>query len=231
LNGTGDWNRLGEEKMDIGKKCLIMAVAGALLTGLSSPFVINMIFTGRLISTFVETEVLEPFPPNIYGPAFRVITNETSLPYSVMEFKLNPEGDKQQYKVVLNVNTNNTINVALSSKNSTYTILDIFNSGNYTRNLQITSGGLYVLNVTGTNNRTVGVSFKVTESWYYNRKELVEQLDLLKTAGSTIGFVAGFIIMISALVKLRRAARETRPVTTRRTTEKQPRYVEVEEEE
>lgn len=217
--------------MDIGKQCLIMAIVGAVLAGLSSPFVINMIFTGRPISTFVENEVLEPFPPNLYGPAFRIITNETSLPYSVMEFNLNPGGEKQQYKVTLNVQTNDTTHVSIAIKNSTYIISDTFNAGNHTRELQITSRGLYVLNVTSTNSRTVSVGFKITESWSYVKKELEEQLDLLKTAGSIIGFVAGIAILISALVKLRRAAREARPATTRRTAGKQPRYVEVEEEE
>jgi hypothetical protein len=217
--------------MDIGKKCLFMAVAGALLTGLSSPFIINMIFTGRLITTFIETEVLEPFPPNIYGPTSRIINWNAIFPYQIMEFDLNPSGEKQQYKVTLNVQTNDTTHVAIAIKNSLYTISDTFSAGNHTRELQIASGGRYVLNVTSTNNKTVSASFKITESWYYSNKELVEQLDLLKTAGSTIGFVAGFIIMIGALVKLRRAAKEARPIKTQRATEKRPRYVEVEEEE
>lgn len=216
--------------MDVGKQCLIMAVVGALLAAISSIFVINMIFTGRPITSFFETEVLEPFSPTIYGPVSRIITNETILPYTIMEFDLNPGGEKQQYKVTLNVQTNDTTNISISSRNSTYTIVDTFNAGNHTRELQITSRGRYVLNVTHTANKTISVSFKVIESWYYNRKELKEQLDLLKTAGSTIGFIAGIAILISALVKLRKAAREARPEITRRTG-KQPSYVEVEEEE
>lgn len=217
--------------MDVGKKYLIMAVVGAVLAGLSSPFVINMIFTGRLITTFVEIDVLEPFSPNIFGPAFRIINRNATFPYSVMEFNLNPGGEKRQYKVTLNVQTNDTTHISISIKNSAYIIADTFNAGNHTRELQITSIGLYVLNVTGTNNRTVSASFKVTESWYYNKKELVEQLDIFKTAGSIIGFVAGLVMLVGALVKLRRAAREARPATTRRTGGKQPGYVEVEEEE
>ncbi|MEM2087497.1 MAG: hypothetical protein QXF52_02330 [Thermoproteota archaeon] len=217
--------------MDVGKKCLIMAGVGTLLAIFSAPFVIYMIFTGRLITTFVETDVLEPFPPNIYGPASRIINRNATFPYSVMEFNLNPGGEKQQYKVTLNVQTNDTTHISISRRNSAYAIADTFNAGNHTREIQITSIGLYVLNVTSTDNRTISASFKVTESWYYNKKELVGQLDLLKTAGSTIGFVAGLVILVGALVKLRRAAREARPATTRRTGGKQPSYMEVEEEE
>lgn len=226
----GGWSRLGEEKMDVGKKCLIMAIAGALLAAISSPFVIKMIFTGKPITNFFETEVLEPFSPNVYGPAFRIITNNTILPYTIMEFDLNPGVEKQQYKVTLNVQTNDTTHISISSRNSTYTIVDTFNAGNHTRELQITNRGRYVLNVTNTANKTISSNFKITESWYYNKKELKEQLDLLKTAGSIIGFIAGITILISALVKLRKAAREARPEITRRTGKK-PSYVEVEEEE
>ncbi|MEM1557948.1 MAG: hypothetical protein QXR44_02535 [Thermoproteota archaeon] len=210
--------------MDIGKKCLIMGILGALLAAISSPFLIYMVSTGKYFETLVERPT-EPYPWNTFGPEFRVISNNTVFPYKVMEFILRPEG-KEGYKVTLNINTNGTINVSISSKNSTLNILYTFNAGNWTREPQISSGGHYVLNVTNIEGKNVNAEFKVTE--YYSIKKTELAVDVLKTAGASLGFIAGIALLVGALVKLRRAAREARPETAERTVKR--RYVEVEEE-
>lgn len=210
--------------MDIGKKCLIMGILGALLAVISSPFIIYMVSTGRYFEMLVEKST-EPYPWNTFGPEFRVISNTTDFPYKVMEFVLSPEG-KEGYKAILNVNTNGTIGVSISSKNSTLNILHTFNAGNWTRELQISSGGHYVLNVTSIEGKKVDAGFKVTE--YYSIKKTEFAVDVLKTAGAFLGFIAGIALLAGALIKLRKAAREARPETAERTVKR--RYVEVEEE-
>jgi len=209
--------------MDIGKKCLIMGILGALLAIASSPFLIYMVFTGRYFETLVE-KTTEPYPWNTFGES-RIISNNTDFPCKVMEFILSPEG-KEGYKVILNVNTNGTINVSISSKNSTLNVLHTFNAGNWTRELQISSDGHYVLNVINIEGNRVNAEFRVTE--YYSIKKTEITMDIPKTAGALLGFIAGIVLLVGALVKLRKAVREARPETARTTAKS--RYVEVEEE-
>lgn len=215
--------------MDIGKKCLIMGLVGAILAISSSVFVIHMVFKGGPIDTPVEKTTLEPYPPNIFGPVFRVIDNKTIFPYNVMECILSPREGKERYKVLLNVETNGTINVSVLSRNSTFSSIHTFNSGNHTVELQISSPGNYLLNITETRSNKVSVKFKIIESWYYKKTEVVYELDFLKTMGSIIGFILGISLLIGALIKLRKATRETRPEVVEKTVVRR-RYVEVEEE-
>ncbi|MEM2287266.1 MAG: hypothetical protein QXS51_05765 [Thermoproteota archaeon] len=215
--------------MDIGKKCLIMGIVGAIIAASSSVFVLYMVFKGGPIETPVEKKTLEPFPPNVFGPVFKIIDNRTIFPYNVIECVLSPGEGKERYKVLLNVETNGTINVLVSSKNSTFNIIHTFNSGNHTMELQISSSGVYLLNVTDIGNNKVSARFKMVESWYYEKTEIVFELDFLKTVGSIIGFILGISLLVGALVKLRKAIREARPETVEKTAIRR-KYVEIEEE-
>jgi hypothetical protein len=206
--------------MDVGRKCLLLAVLGALLTIFSSPFITFMLLNGRPFTSIVGKDVLNEVK-NVWGP-FHMTVGGTE---HVMEFSLDP-GGKLQYRVVLNVETNGTINVSVSKRNGSDIILDAFNEGNRTRELRIVSSGVYVLNVTSTGNKTVGAVFKITESWFIKGKEWEEKLDALRTFGSSAAFLAGVIMLVYALVGLRRAVKAARPPTTRG----QPTYIEVEEE-
>jgi hypothetical protein len=216
--------------MDIGKKCLIMGIVGALLAAVSSPLIIYMVFTGRFFEALVEKTTLKPYPPNVFQSGLRIINNRTIFPYTVLEFTLSPEQGREQYRVILNVETNGTIHTSISIRNNTLNIMDTFNSGNNTRELQVTSRGIYVLNVTGIGSEQIGAKFKVIESWYYAYKNWVPEIDLLRTLGGPAGFTAGIAMLIGSLVKLRKAAREARPTTTEKTAARR-RYLEVEEEE
>ncbi|MDW8034426.1 MAG: hypothetical protein RMI79_05825 [Nitrososphaerota archaeon] len=216
--------------MDIGKKCIIMGFLGAILAIISSIFVISMIFKGGPIEAPVEKRILEPFLPNVFGPTFRVIDNRTILPYNIMEFILNPGEGKKQYKVLLNVETNGTINVSVSSRNSTFNILQTFTTGNHTVELQVSSRGNYLLNVTDIKSNKISAKFKVIESWFYEKTEIVFEIDFIKTVGSIAGFIGGISLLILALLKLKKAATEIRPEKVRSTTAKD-RYIEIEEEE
>jgi hypothetical protein len=206
--------------MDVGRKCLLLAVLGALLTIFSSPFITFMLLNGRPFISIVEKDVLNEVE-NVWGP-FHMIVEGTE---HVTEFSLDPEG-KLQYRVALNVETNDTINVSVSRRDGSDTILDAFNEGNHTKELQIGGAGIYMLNVTSTGNKTVGATFKITEYWYIEAKEWEQQLDVLRTFGSSAAFIAGVIMLVYALVGLRRAVEAARPPTARG----QPTYIEVEEE-
>lgn len=215
--------------MDIGKKCLVMGVIGAILTIFSSVFVIYMIFKGGPIDMLVERKTLEPFPPSIFGPVYRVIDNRTILPYNVMELILSPGEGKERYRVVLNVETNSTIHISVSGKDNNFNLLLTFSAGNHTADIPVSKRGTYLLNVTGVESDSVGVKFKIIESWYYGKVEMVPQLDSLKTIGSIIGFITGISLLAGALIRLRKAIREARPEIVERTATRQ-RYLEVEEE-
>lgn len=215
--------------MDIGKKYLIMGVIGAILTIFSSIFVLYMAFKGGPIDMPVEKKTLEPYLPNIFGPIFRVMDNKTIFPYNVMEFILSPGEGRKCYKVLLNVETNGTISVLVSSKNSTFNFAQTFNAGNHTVDLQISDGGTYLLNVTEIESNKVGAKFQIIESWCYEKIEIVFELDFLRTVGSIIGFIVGISLLAGALIRLRKAAREARPEIVKKTVT-QRRYVEVEEE-
>ena len=214
--------------MDIGKKCLIMSVLGAVLAIASSPFVIYMVFSRRPFEAIVEKKTLEPYSSTVLGPVLKTIDETTSFPYNVAEFTLSPGEYKQQYKAVLNVETNGTLHVFIYSKqNSTFGISHAFNAGNYTRELEIPSAGVYGLNVTSIGSEKVEAKFKLKESWYYERLKLTVELDPLRTVATPVLFVIGIAILLIALVRMRRAAREAKPVAEKTAA----RYVEVEEEE
>lgn len=216
--------------MDIGKKCLVMSILGAVLAIASSPFVIYMIFSGRPFEVVVEKKTLEPYSSTVLGPVLETINETMSLPYNVAEFTLSPGGIKQQYKAVFNVETNATVHILIYSKqNSTFRIPHVFNAGNYTRELEIPSAGIYGLNVTGIGSGNVRAKFKLVESWYYERLKLVVELDLIKTVVPLVLFVIGIAILLIALVKMRKAAREAKPVAEKKVVKR--RYIEVEEEE
>lgn len=216
--------------MDIGKKCLIMGIIGAVLAIFSSPFVIYMVFTGRPFETIVEKKTLEPYSSTVLGPVIETIDENISLPYNVAEFTLSPGGIKKQYKAVLNVETNGTIHISIYSKqNSTFRILHAFGTGNYTRGLEIPSVGVYGLNVTNIGSETVEAKFKIVESWYYEVLKLTVEPDLVKTVVPPVLFVIGIAILLIALVKMRKAAREAKPVAEKKVVKR--RYIEVEEEE
>jgi hypothetical protein len=206
--------------MDVGRKCLLLAVLGALLTIFSSPFITFMLLNGRPFTSIVGKDVLNEVK-NVWGP-FHMTVRGTER---VTEFSLDP-GGKLQYRVALNVETNGTINVSVSKRDGSDTILDAFNEGNHTKELQIGGAGVYVLNVTSTGNKTVGATFKITESWFIEAKEWEEQLDALRTFGSSAAFISGIIMLAYALVELRRAVKTAYSSTS----EGQAAYVEVEEE-
>lgn len=214
--------------MDIGKKCLIMGAVGAILAIFSSVFVLHMVFKGRPIDMPVEKKILEPFPPNIFGPIYSTIDNKT-VPYKVMEIVLNPGEGREHYKVLLNVETNGTIDVLVSSKNGTFNFMQTFNAGNHTIDLQILNKDTYLLNVTNIKSNKVGAKFKVVESWYYGKTEIVFELDLIKTVGSIVGFIIGILLLAGALIILRKAAKEVRPEVVEKSGTRR-RYIEVEEE-
>ncbi len=209
--------------MDVGKKCLIMAIAGVILASVSSPFVANMVFTGKPITMVTSKEVLIPFPPQEYGPISKTITGMEKI----MEVSLNPARG-EQYKVSLNVETNGTVNVLVFGKNSTSIIQNSFNTGNHTiDNLMITGEDVYVLNATTTGNGVVKATFKITESWLHKDIKWEEQVDLLRTVGPSLGFIAGLVILVYSLVRLRREAEAAHPSAAEETFG--ARYVEVEE--
>ncbi|MEM3712451.1 MAG: hypothetical protein QXR97_02825 [Thermoproteota archaeon] len=218
------------KKMDIGKKCLIMGVVGTILAISSSVFIVHMIFKGGPIDMPVEKTILEPFLPNVFGPVFRVIDNRTIFPYNVMEFVLSPGEGRKNYKVLLNVETNGTISLSVSSKNSTFSSIQTFNAGNNTVELQISSSGTYLLNVTDIKSNRVSAKFKIIESWHYEKTEIVYEVDFLRTGGSIAGFIVGISLLVGALIKLRKAAKEARPEVVEKTVARR-RYIEVEEEE
>jgi len=214
--------------MDIGRKCLIMGMVGAIIAIFSSIFVLDMIFRGRPIDMPVERKILEPFPPNIFGPIYSIIDNKT-VPYKVMEIVLNPGEGRENYKVLLKVETNGTIDVLVSSINSTFNFIKTFNAGNHTEELHILKSGTYLLNVTDIKGDKVGTKFKIVESWYYRKIEIVFEPDLIKTVGSIVGFILGISLLVSALIRLRKEIREARLGTVEK-SKTQRRYIEVEEE-
>jgi hypothetical protein len=219
----GGWRKYrGEEEMDVGKKCLLMAIAGVILVLTSSPFVINMVFTGKPITMFTAKEVLKPSPPQEYGPISRAITGMEK----VMEVYLNPARG-EQYSVSLNVVTNGTINVLVFRVNNTDMIQNSFNAGNYSVNLGIARNGTYVLNATSVDSSVVKATFKITESWLLRVMEWEEQVDLLRTVGPSVGFVVGIATLAYSLIKLRKEARAAYPKAAGETGE--TGYVEVEE--
>jgi hypothetical protein len=216
--------------MDVGKKCLIMSVLGAVLAIASSPFVIYMVFSGRPFEAIVEKKTLEPYSSTVLEPVLKTIDETTGLPYNVAEFTLSPGEYKQQYKAVLNVETNGTLHICIYSKqNSTFRILHAFNVGNYTIGLEIPRAGVYGLNVTSVGSEKVRAKFKLKESWYYEMLKPTVELDLLKTAVPPVLFVIGIAILSIALVKMRRAAKEAKPIAEEKAVRQ--RYIEVEEEE
>lgn len=207
--------------MDIGKKCLIMAIAGMILASVSSPFIVNMLFNGKPITMLTPKEVLIPLQPQEYGPISKVITGMEKI----MEVPLNPARG-EQYKVSLNVATNGTINVLIFGKESSSIIQDSFNAGNHTRDLVITANGTYVLNATIPDNGSVEARFKITESWFLRVTEWEEEVDVLRTVGPSAGFAVGLAVLAYSLIRLRREAETARP-EARETFE--TGYVEVEE--
>ncbi|NHV98137.1 MAG: hypothetical protein HA496_00660 [Thaumarchaeota archaeon] len=209
--------------MDIGKKCLIMAIVGMILASVSSPFVVNMLFNGKPITMLTPKEVSIPCPPQEYGPISKIITGMEKI----MEVPLNPTRG-EQYKVSLNVATNGTINVLVFEKSSASIIQNSFNAGNHTKDLMITANGTYVVNATILDNSVVKATFKITESWLLKITEWEEQVDILKTVGSSMGFVFGLAILLYSLVRLRKEAETARPGKSREAFE--TGYVEVEEE-
>ncbi len=201
--------------MDVGRKCLLMAIVGVILTLVSSPFVINMAFTGKPLITITLKEVLEPFPPNEYQLNHTIIVGAKKIG----TFYLNPEREKiEQYRVSLNIVTNGTINLLIFRMNSTDTIQNSFNAGNHTiEDLRITGEGIYVLNATSTGNSTVNAAFKITESWFIRTTEWEEQIDLMRTLGSSIGFAIGLVMIVYSLITLRREAKKAYPETAEET--------------
>jgi len=209
--------------MDVGKKCLLMAIVGVIFIFVSSPFVINMVFTGKPITTLTAKEVLKPFPPQEYGPISRNITGMEKI----MAVHLNPERG-EQYKVGLSVSTNGTVNVLVFCLNSTDTIQNTFNAGNHTiDNLAITRNGTYVLNATSVGNSVVKATFTITESWLLRVMEWEEQVDLLRTVGPSLCFTVGIAILAYSLIRLRREAGAAYPRAAGETGE--TGYLEVEE--
>ncbi|MBO3841473.1 MAG: hypothetical protein FGF48_03535 [Candidatus Brockarchaeota archaeon] len=208
--------------MDVGKKCLIMAIVGVVLASVSSPFVVNMLFNGKPITMLTPKEVLIPFQPQEYGPFSKVITGMEKI----TEVSLNPARG-EQYKVSLNVETNGTINILVFAKNSASIIQESFNAGNHTRDLMISANGTYVLNATTPDNSAVKATFKITESWFLRVTEWEEQVDILRTVGPSVGFAAGLAILVYSLIRLRREAEGARPEAAGGTFE--TGYVEVEE--
>ncbi|MBO3831976.1 MAG: hypothetical protein FGF51_01120 [Candidatus Brockarchaeota archaeon] len=208
--------------MDVGKKCLIMAIVGVVLASVSSPFVVNMLFNGKPITMFIPKEVLIPSQPQEYGPFSKVITGMEKI----TEVSLNPARG-EQYKVSLNVETNGTINILVFAKNSASIIQDSFNAGNHTRDLMISANGTYVLNATSTGNSAVEATFKITESWFLRVTEWEEQVDILRTVGPSVGFAAGLAILVYSLIRLRREAEGAQPEAAGGNFE--TGYVEVEE--
>lgn len=209
-------------EMDIGKKCLIMAIAGVILASVSSPFVINMLFNGKPITMLTPKEVSIPSAPQEYGPISKVITSMEKI----MEVPLNPARG-EQYKVSLNVATNGTINVLLFGKNSASIIQDSFNAGNHTRDLMITANGTYVLNATTLDNSVVKARFKITESWSLRVAEWEEKVDIMRTVGPSVGFAVGLAVLVYSLVRLRKEAEAAPPGAAGETFK--TGYVEVEE--
>ncbi|MBO3809044.1 MAG: hypothetical protein FGF50_05555 [Candidatus Brockarchaeota archaeon] len=208
--------------MDVGKKCLIMAIVGVILASVSSPFVVNMLFNGKPITMLTPKEVLIPSQPQEYGPLSKVITGMEKI----MEVPLNPARG-EQYKVSLNVVTNGTINILVFAKNSASINQTSFNAGNHTRDLMISVNGTYVLNATTADNSAVEATFKITESWFLRVTEWEEQVDILRTVGPSVGFAAGLAILVYSLIRLRREAEGARTEAAGGTFE--TGYVEVEE--
>ncbi|MCX8184028.1 MAG: hypothetical protein N3F08_06395 [Crenarchaeota archaeon] len=218
------WRRYqGEREMDIGKKCLIMAIAGVILASVSSPFVVNMLFNGKPITVFTPKEVSIPFPPQEYGPVSKVITGMEKIMGPV---SLNP-GKWEKYKVSLNIVTNDTVNVLIFCLNSSDIIQKTFNAGNHTDDIMITANGTYVLNASTPDNSAIEATFKITESRFLRVTEWEEQVDILRTVGPSVGFIAGFAILVYSLVRLKREAETARPGAAGETFE--TGYVEVEE--
>lgn len=193
--------------MDVGKKCLLIAILGMILALVSSPFVINMAFTGRPFVTFISKKVLIEVPPDEYGPISRTITHMEKImgPVTLNSSK------GEEYKVSLNIVTNDTVNVLIFCLNSSDIIQKSFNAGNYTDDIRITGVGSYVLNATNTGNSAVKATFKITESWRYETTEWEEQIDLLKTVVAPIWFALGIVMLVYSLIKLRREAKKTYP--------------------
>jgi len=201
LRKAGGWGKYqGEREMDVGKKCLLMAVVGVILAVVSSPFVINMVFTGKLITVFTGREVLEPSVLE-YPLSPRIINSMERIGM----FYFNPERG-EQYRISLNVVTNGTINVLIFRTNSTGMIQNSFNAGNHTiEDLMITDEGVYIFNATNIGNNAVNATFRIKESWLVRLTEWEEQIDLLRTVMPAAGFAAGIIMLAYSLIKLRSA--------------------------
>lgn len=209
--------------MDVGKKCLFIAGAGALLIIISAPFVIKMAFMGGPLTNIVFKEVLEPSEPNVYWTGPKIIMDMKM----VMEFHLNPKRG-EQYMVSLNSVTNGTIDALIFKKNSTNCFQSSFkfNAGNNTiENLEITEEGIYALNATSADGKAVNATFRVIESWSILVSEFKEETDLLGTFGSLVAFATGIVLLIYSLIRLRKEAGRPYSEATGESG-----YVEIEEE-
>lgn len=209
--------------MDVGKKCLVMAILGVVLITASSPFVITMVFTGKPFVVLAAKESLKPFPPQKYGPIPRTITGMEKIMDNI---HLNP-AKGEHYRVSLKAVTNGTINLMVFRMDGAYVIQHSLNAGNHTIDLQIKDEGVYALNATSVGDSTVNATFTIEESWSVKITEWEERVDLLKTAATSIGFAVGIIMLVYSPIKLRR---EIGTPHSDRTGEKRIVGYEVEEE-
>ncbi|MGQ9478968.1 MAG: hypothetical protein ACUVQ0_02965 [Thermoproteota archaeon] len=209
--------------MDVGKKYLIMAIIGTILSGVSSPFVISMIFMGHPFITYVEVESWK----NLTDTYFKHLVVNGSC--TVIEILLDST-DKEDYKVYLNVDTNTTVETLFRKKDGGDNGLEnTFYTGNNTAVLQINNPvGNYVLEITDTFNKKAEVNLKIIVSWRSQSMKQEERIDILRTVGFPVAFIAGIALLIASLIRLRKAAREAIPATKEAA---KPRYIEVEEEE